>query len=87
MTHDGVTNKFSLVHKGNKREEEKKEREKEKVKGEKIKEKKVKKNKNESLLVGRKPFKNVLLNKKKTLFFLPTDMCYVVNTSLANLPT
>ncbi|RDY08352.1 hypothetical protein CR513_07440, partial [Mucuna pruriens] len=92
VTHDGVTNKFSFVHKGNKRinlkgkkkiEEEKKE----KIKSEKSKVKKDKKNKNGSLLVSRKSIKKVLLNKKEPLLLLPTNMCLVLNSPLKNLPT
>ncbi|RDY02964.1 hypothetical protein CR513_13523, partial [Mucuna pruriens] len=97
VTHDGVTNKFSFIHEGNKvtlkpltpkefledqikmkqKRKEKKDKEKERKK-----EKKVKKNKSEheSLLVGRKSLKKVLLNRKELSLLLPTDMCLMMNS-------
>ncbi|RDY07296.1 hypothetical protein CR513_08610, partial [Mucuna pruriens] len=81
LTHDGVTNKFFFVHISHKvtlKRLSPKEREK---KGEKNK------SDNESLFVSRKSLKRVLLNKKELLFILPTNICFVVNIPLTNLPT
>ncbi|RDY12639.1 hypothetical protein CR513_02534, partial [Mucuna pruriens] len=80
VTHDGVTNKLSFMHEGNKtrkRKRKKKERKSREKKGEKNKENKenkVKKNKSEheSLLV-------------EPLLFLPTNMCLMMNSPLNNL--
>ncbi|RDY13845.1 hypothetical protein CR513_01178, partial [Mucuna pruriens] len=68
-----------------KRDEENKDKENDRKSRNK---KKVKKNKSEhkSLLVSRKSLKKVFLNKKEPLLLLPTNMCFVMNSPLDNLP-